>query len=175
MPNRYDPVARVLHWLTVLMLLGLFAVGIWITAFEPKDEAFKLRLYMMHESSGVTLLALTLFRLFWRWRHPPPSLPADLPPLLRAAAHANHAAVYLLLLVMPVLGFLATNAWGFPLRWYGLIALPSPVGHNEALAETLSALHYWCALALAALLLVHIAAAFWHYLIRKDQVLQRML
>lgn len=135
----------------------------------------KLRLYNIHESIGITLLVVTLFRLGWRWRHPPPPAPPQ-PAVLRWAAGATHAALYGLLLTMPVVGLLATNAWGFPLRWFGLVPVPSPVGRSEAWAPLLTSLHGWMALALGLLLLAHAGAALlWHGLLRRDGVLRRML
>lgn len=173
--GRYGAAARGLHWATAALVAVIAALGVWIGFFEPKDEALKLRLYNVHESLGLTVLALTLARLAWRAGHPPPPLPADLPRPVRAAAGATHAALYALLLAMPVAGFLATNAWGFPLRWFGLVAVPSPIGRDPALAPLLSAAHAWMALALALLLALHAGAALWHHLGRRDGVLRRML
>lgn len=172
---RYTATARLLHWLTLVLVLVLGALGLWIARAEPADEAFKLRLYNIHESIGVTLFALTLFRLAWRATHPPPPLPGDLPAPLRLAAHATHAALYALLLAMPVAGFLATNAWGFPLRWFGLFPIPSPIGADEALAPRLSDAHRGMAIALAALVTLHAGAALWHHGVRRDDTLRRML
>lgn len=172
---RYTRTARWLHWLTVAALLAVGTLGLWIGWAPPDDEALKLRLYNIHESIGILLLPLTLFRLYWRWRHPPPpDLPQ--PALLHLAAHANHIAFYVLLLTMPVVGFLATNAWGFPLRIFGLLPVPSPLGRHEALAPILTSVHGWMALALGLLVLAHAGAALvWHGVIRQDGLLRRMV
>jgi cytochrome b561 len=172
---RYTGVARLLHWLTVLAVLAIAAVGLWMTFAEPAEEAFKLRLYNIHESLGITLLLVTLLRLFWRWRHPPPPLPADLPVPMRLAAHATHLALYALLLAMPVVGLMATNAWGFPLTAFGILPIPSPIGPDEALAPRLSWLHAMLALALGGVAAMHIGAALFHHVIRRDDILRRML
>jgi cytochrome b561 len=157
-----------------LAVLLVAALGVWIGWAAPADEVLKLRLYNIHESIGITLLLMTLARLAWRLRHaPPPALPQ--PAMLRGAAAATHAALYALLLTMPVVGLLATNAWGFPLRWFGLIPVPSPLGANEDWAPFLTALHGWMALALGLLVLVHAGAALlWHGLVRRDGLLRRM-
>ena len=175
MQGRYTATARALHWLTALLVLALVVLGIWITAFEPKDEAFKYRLYDIHENLGFTLLLLTLARLAWRATHAPPPLPADLPTPLRWAARATHAALYVLLLVQPLVGVLATTAWGFPFKWLGLLTIPSPLGKNEALAPVLSGIHFWSALLLVALVALHAGAALWHHFIRRDDTLRKML
>ncbi|MBE9607698.1 cytochrome b [Acetobacteraceae bacterium H6797] len=172
---RYTLTARVLHWLTALAILVVICLGLIIGFAEPEDEALKLRLYNIHESIGISLIPVTLFRLYWRWGHPPPPLPSTLTPPMRFLAHANHAAIYLVLLVQPLVGLAATNAWGFPLTAFGLVPIPSPVGPNDALAPTLSAFHGWIALTLGALLVLHIGAALMHHFIWRDDGLRRIL
>ena len=173
---RYAAPARGLHWLTSLLVLGIvIPAGVWIKYFEPADEAFKLRLYNVHESVGVIVFVLVLLRLVYRWRNPPPPLPADTPTFVRLAAHAVHIALYALLLLMPIGGFLATNAWGFPLSVFGVLPLPSPVGKDEALAKVFSFLHWSGAIAIGALILGHIVGALYHQFVRRDGLIRRML
>lgn len=172
---RYTRTARSLHWLTVALLLAIAPLGLWLGWAMPDDEVLKLRLYMWHESLGFLVLVVTLTRLFWRWRHPPPPAPPQ-PAMLARLAGANHAALYVLLLVQPVLGMAATAAWGFPPSFFGLFPLPVPFGKNEALAPVLTSTHGWVALALGVLVLLHASAALvWHGMIRRDGVLRRML
>ncbi|MFN7645432.1 MAG: cytochrome b [Burkholderiales bacterium] len=173
---RYAAPARGLHWLTSLLVLGIvIPAGVWIKYFEPADEAFKLRLYNVHESVGVIVFVLVLLRLVYRWRNPPPPLPTDTPAFVRLAAHAVHLALYALLLLMPIGGFLATNAWGFPLSVFGVLPLPSPVGKDEALAKVFSFLHWSGAIAIGALILGHIVGALYHQFVRRDGLIRRML
>ncbi|ONG46944.1 cytochrome B [Pseudoroseomonas deserti] len=172
---RYTAVARLLHWATVLALILVGCLGLWLGWAPPQDEAFKLRLYNLHESVGLTILPVTLLRLAWRLWHPPPPIAPPLPPHFRRAAGATHAALYALLLTMPVVGLMATNAWGFPLTAYGILPIPSPIGPDEALAPKLTALHGWMALALGGLVALHAAAALWHHIHRGDDTLRRML
>lgn len=172
---RYSAAARGLHWLVVLLLTVSIPAGVWMIYFEPADEAFKLRLYNIHESLGVLVFVLVLLRLLVRWLRPPPPLPPGTPMPIRLAAHATHVALYGLLLVQPVLGFLGTNAWGFPLRWFGLFTIPAPIGREVALAPVLSALHWWGAVCLLLLIGGHLAGVVYHTLIRRDGLLRRML
>lgn len=172
---RYTRTARLLHWGTVLALLVIGALGLWIAFAPPETESTKLRLYNIHESLGITVLLVTLLRLGWRWRHPPPPIEPPLPPLLQRAAFASHAALYAILLVQPVVGLLATSAWGFPPTYFELFPIPDPIGKNEALAPLLSAVHAWTALALLLLVALHAGAAFWHHRVRRDNTLRRML
>lgn len=172
---RYDGVSRAFHWITVMLVLGTAALGLWIGHAAPAEEGFKLRLYNIHESLGVTVWVFTLARLAWRAAHPAPPLPAGLGPVLRTVARANHVAFYLWLLTMPVVGFVATLAWGFPLVWFGLLPLPDPVGTNLPLAEWLTTLHRLMAWSLFAMILLHAGAALWHGFVRRDGTLARML
>ncbi len=175
MPYRYPSTARWFHWITVVLLAVLATVGIWGTSFEPKDEALKDLLSDIHESLGVALFAIDALRLLRRLGNPPAMLPSRLPRMVRAAARANHALLYALLLVQPVIGFLATNAWGFPLTWARLVKLPSPIGHDETIAPVLSSVHEWGAIVLAVLVALHLCGVVYHGVVRRDGVVQRMI
>ncbi len=172
---RYGLAARFFHWATALLVLVMIMLGVWITKFEPKDEAFKLQLYNLHESFGVLLFMLVLVRLLVRFGNPPAALEHQ-PALVRIGAHANHFLLYVILLVQPVLGFLDTNAWGFPVKWFGLFTIPSPIGkQEEAVAQQLSDAHYFAAIALVALVTLHILGAAYHGIVRRDGVARRMI
>jgi len=155
-------------------MLVIIAAGVWLSYFEPADQALKMRLYNVHESLGVTVFLMVLARIVYRWRHPPPPLPADTPPLVRTAAHLTHISLYALLLLMPVIGFLATNAWGFPLSLFGVLPLPSPIDKNEALAQWLSLFHWLGAIVIVLLISGHLAGVVYHTFIRRDGLLKRM-
>jgi len=171
---RYPAASRWLHWLTAALLAVIIPVGIWIHYFEPADEAFKLRLYNIHESLGVIVFVIVLIRLLNRHLNPPPSLPDDTPAAIRLAAHVNHWALYALLVLMPIIGFLATNAWGFPLSVFGVLPLPVPLGKNEEIAKIFSLLHWCGAITIALLICAHLAGVIYHTFIRRDGLLQRM-
>jgi len=175
MAYRYPPTARWLHWLTAVLVLTMIVLGVWVVYFEPKDESFKFLIYDIHESTGVVLFVLVLLRLLRRLGNPPAPLPRNVPKLFRFAAHANHALLYVVLLVQPVIGFLTTNAWGFPLQWARLVPIPSPLGKDEMLAPILSDLHFYGGALLVLLIGAHLSGAFYHGVIRRDGVVQRML
>ena len=170
---RYTATARWLHWLTAAMLGVIIPLGIWIKYFEPANEAFKLRLYNIHESLGVIVFMIVLIRILYRYLNPPPPLPADTPAVIRLAAHVNHWALYALLVLMPITGFLATNAWGFPLSVFGVLPLPIPLGKNEEIAKILSLLHWCGAITIILLILAHLSGVIYHTFIRRGGLLQR--
>jgi len=175
MAYRYPPLARKLHWATAVLVAIMIVLGFWITWFEPKNEAFKFALYDMHESTGAVVFVLVFARLVRRVANPPAPLPPTVPQVFRTIAQANHLLLYAMLLLQPVLGFLATNAWGFPFRWARLIPVPSPLGKHEALAPVLSDLHLAGAIVLLLLAGAHLGGAVFHGVIRRDGVVQRML
>jgi cytochrome b561 len=173
---RYNAAARWLHWITAALIVVIAVLGVWMKSFEPADQAFKLQLYNWHESFGILVFLLVIVRLVVRNANPPEPLPADVSPLIRFGAHANHVALYAVLLVQPIIGFLGTNAWGFPLEWFGLIPIPSPIGKQpEEIARQFTAAHWWTAMILAGLLTAHLAGVVYHGLIRRDGLVRRMI
>ena len=172
---RYTTSSRWLHWLTAALVGVVIPVGIWIRFFEPANEAFKLRLYNIHESLGVIVFVLMLIRVLNRYRNPPPPLPEGTPAVIHLAAHVSHVSLYVLLVLMPVIGFLATNSWGFPLSVFGVLPLPSPLGKDEDLAKILSLLHLSGAIALVLLIGAHLMGVTYHTFLRRDRLLHRMM
>jgi cytochrome b561 len=175
MPYRYPATARWFHWITVVLVVVLGGLGVWMTSFEPKDEAFKDLLYDIHESTGIVLFVIVALRLLRRLGNPPAPLPSRLPRTVRFTARTNHALMYAVLLVQPAVGFLAANAWGFPLTLAGLVPIPSPIGHDETLAAVLSAVHLWAAVLLLGLVALHLGGVAYHGLSRRDGVVRRMI
>ena len=170
--DRYAPLAQALHWLTALLVLGLIAVGLWMVALPIGFT--KLYAYGWHKWIGLTIMVLTLVRLAWRWRHPPPPLPLRLARWERVLAPAAHALLYLLLLAMPLSGWLMTSAAGLPVFWFGLFQVPDLVGRDPQLFELFRATHHWLSRAVILLLAIHIGAVLRHDVLRRDGVLRRM-
>ena len=172
--QRYSLFSRSLHWISAILVLGVYIGGAWLGMFEPADGPFKERLYSLHESFGVLLWVITLIRLLSRFALGTPALPAQVPALVRIGSTLNHAALYAVLCAQPIIGFLANNAGGYPLNWFNLVLLPDPVGKNEALADQLFALHGLMGWALVGLVTMHLIGAAYHGLIRKDGIVSRM-
>ena len=173
MQDRYVALARWLHWLTALLVLALMAVGAWIFLVDTPDPLGH-RLYNVHESAGVLVFVLVLWRLLVRWRNPPPPLPACMPVPMRLAAHATHWLLYALLLVQSLVGFIANAAGGFNLVWFEVLPIPSFVAPDKALSALMFTLHLVGGVALALLIGAHIVAALYHHFIRRDGLLRRM-
>ncbi len=178
--GQYGSVAKWFHWITVGLIAIALPTGFVIKYITGEaDGAYKMGFYAIHESAGLTVLLAALARLLWRAFNPPPTHPDHLSPALRVAATATHHGLYTLLIVQPLLGFFATNAWGFPLQgqtaYLGFIELPKFMETSEGLAQVLSLLHTIGGYLFVVLLAAHVGGAVFHHAIRKDGTLMRML
>ncbi len=178
--GQYGTVAKWFHWVTV----GLIAIAL-PTGFVIKfitgdsDGVYKFAFYAIHETAGLTILFAALARIAWKATHKPPPHPDHLPPAMRIAATATHHGLYALLILQPLLGFFATNAWGFPMQgrtaYFGFIDLPKFMDASVGLAGVLSWAHTIGGYLFLVLLIAHIGAAIMHHAIRRDGTLMRML
>lgn len=164
--------AKLQHWLLALLIIGMLALGLVMDDFKG-DTRFAL--YGIHKAIGAIILALVVVRLLWRWSNINPALPEDTTPLTRLAARGGHFLLYVAMLVMPLSGWTLSNAAGYPVSVFGWFALPAIAAKNHDLHELAEEVHEWAAYGLIALIMVHIAAALYHHIIRKDAVLTRML
>ena len=170
----YTATARVLHWVIAVMVLVMVPLGIVIT--NEWGGPMQQPLYNLQESLGAVLLPLVVVRLIWRLANPPLPLPADIPAASQqAAAHTVHWTLYALLLVQPLLGWIATSAYPAPVPVFGLFELPRIWGEDRALSERLFAVHRWVGIALGVVALGHIGAALQHHFLRRDRILMRMI
>ncbi|MCE7027397.1 cytochrome b [Jiella avicenniae] len=167
---RYRPAARVLHWLVALLVLVVWPVGFVI--HFVKDEA-KTGFYVVHESFGFLILWLMLARLAVRLVFPPPP-EVEMPLLQRRVAVLVHWLLYAALVLQPIFGFLSTNAFGFPLDWFGLVTVWSPIGKSD-LAPSLMSVHVFLGWSILVLFCLHFAGVLHHHVIRRDATLHRML
>ncbi|MGI9025508.1 MAG: cytochrome b [Burkholderiaceae bacterium] len=172
--TRYTPTAIVLHWIMALLILGALGVG-WYMADLPLSPS-RVRLFNYHKWAGMTILSLAAARLLWRLFHKPPPLPFDIPRWQQRIAHAVHWLLYGMFFAVPLTGWAFTSAAGFPVVYLGLIPLPDWVPVDEALAELLATVHAVFAYGLAAVVALHVAAAFKHaFEDRSTGVVRRLL
>lgn len=172
-PGGYPATSKWLHWLIAICVLAIVPIGLLL----PYTEAgpFQDRLYNIHKSLGVLILALMLLRLINRLVVGSPAPEPSLATWQRTASSAVHGLLYVLLIAQPIIGNAANSAYGASTPFFGLFELQPIVTQNEALSKALFAVHRWLGILIAALVLVHIGAALLHHLIIKDGVLRRML
>ncbi|MEX2518242.1 MAG: cytochrome b [Paracoccaceae bacterium] len=173
--------ARLLHWLMALIILFMLGLGFYTAEFVS-DVYEQFALIQIHKSWGFTVFTLALLRVFWRLFNPAPPMPAHMPSAERALAHLGHYALYFLMFAMPISGWLMASAselqemYNIRNMVFGLFEMPDPFQPgSRALEEIFSAVHFWCALALTAVLIGHAGAALKHHFIDHDNVLRRMI
>jgi cytochrome b561 len=162
---------RVLHWVMAVCILVMFFIGVgMVSTVTPKY----VPLLSTHKSLGITILLLALIRLATRLRYGAPSLPVDLPEPMKLAAYLSHYALYALMIGMPLIGWAMLSAGGYPVVLYGGLRLPPIAPHSDSLHTLLWNAHFYLAFAFFALVLMHLAAALFHGLVRRDGVLESM-
>ena len=172
MNTTYTPIAKGLHWLMAVMILGLLALGLYMHDLPLSPQ--KLELYAWHKWFGVSVFLLVWLRLAWRLTHRPPALPETLSPGMRLAAHAGHGLLYGLMIAIPLSGWLMSSAKGFQTVWFGVLPIPDLLGRDRELGDLLQQVHKLLNLLLMLTLAGHVAAALWHHVVLKDDTLKRM-
>jgi cytochrome b561 len=169
--QRFTPAQRAVHWLMAACILAMLFIGVGMeSTIRPKY----LTLVSIHKPLGITILVLALIRLGLRWRYGAPPLPADIPAPMKLAAYLSHYAFYLLMIGMPLIGWAMLSASAYPVVLYGSLHLPPILPQSDTLRTLLWNAHYYLAFAFFALILLHLAAALFHALIRRDGVFDAM-
>lgn len=171
--NTYTGMAKLLHWGMAVLILGLLALGFVMTDMPLSPE--KLQYYSWHKWAGVSVFALVWCRLVWRAFNRPPAYPDSMPRLMQWAAHGGHAALYGLMIVIPLSGWLLSSAKGVQTVWFGVLPLPDLLEKDKELGHQLHDVHETLNWLLVLLLSGHAAAALKHHWIDRDDILQRML
>ncbi|MDO8789146.1 MAG: cytochrome b [Sulfuritalea sp.] len=169
----YSGIAIALHWLIAIAIFGSFALGIYMVDLPLSPQ--KLKLYSWHKWAGVTIFLFVIVRLGWRLSHRPPELPAGMPAWQNRTAVATHVLLYVLMIAIPLSGWLMSSAKGFQTVWFGLLPLPDLLAKNEDLGKLLAGVHELLNWTMAALVAAHVSAALKHHLMDRDDVLTRML
>lgn len=169
---RYSRPAIVLHWTLAILIPVLIGLGWYMLSIEdtPGSES----LFALHVSLGLTAALLIALRLTWRLRNRPEPLAAAIVPAWQShAARATHILMYLLLVAMPIAGYLGASFSGEPVAYFG-VPLPSWAGKSDGLKEQLFSAHSIMAWILVAVISLHVLGALKHLLIDKDGVFFRM-
>jgi len=173
MTPHYTATAKGLHWLMALLIFGLLALGFYMADLPLSPE--KLQYFSWHKWAGVTVFLLVWLRLASRVTHRPPAYPLSMNGLQQLLAHAGHLALYVLMLVIPVSGWLMSSAKGVQTVWFGVLPLPDLLGRDKELGKQLAELHSALNIGLLVLIGIHAGAALLHHLVLQDDILRRML
>lgn len=172
--ERWGSVSIGLHWtIAALVLLVQVPAGITMVWLDPGMAQNVC--YNIHKTNGIVIFLLAIVRLGWRWSNPVPLLPADLPGWQVKLAHGTHALLYIVLFLMPITGFLYTAMGGFPVPFFMLYNLAQWVPVNKPVAEVFKWAHLSLQFVLYITVILHVAGALQHHLMRQDGILRRML
>ncbi len=183
LPTRYGTVAMTLHWLIAVAIIANLYIGLEASDLRFSDPNF-LPLMWWHKSIGLTVLALSVLRLVWRWMNPVPPPPQGLDRWARVSGTLLHHLFYFMIVAIPLAGWLTVSAGsqGHGTSVFGLFdwpAFPVLTGLTRSAAhpwhETFETVHVWLAWAMIGLVPLHILAGLYHHLVRRDNVLLRML
>jgi cytochrome b561 len=171
-PAKYSTVAIAFHWLLAVIIIGTFVFGLYMVdlPFSPA----RIKQYNWHKWAGITILTLSAARLLWRLTHRPPALNIAMPAWQKKASHVAHMLLYALFFAAPLAGWAYSSAAGFPVVYLGLIPLPDLVGRNLELAGVLKLVHRTLVYGLAALVCLHVVAAFKHHFFDRDGLIDRI-
>ncbi|WP_321782734.1 cytochrome b [Paraburkholderia sp. J94] len=169
--THFSGLARLIHWSMAVLIIAMLFVGVGMVSTVSRLHE---TLIALHRPLGIALLLLVIVRVAVRLTRGAPGLPDDIPAWQRAAAHASHLALYGLMIAMPLIGWSMLSAGGYPVVLASGVQLPPIVPRDVTLYAWLRAAHTWLALALFATVLLHLAAALFHALIRRDGVLASM-
>ncbi len=167
----FSPLQRALHWLMAAGILTMLFVGVgMVSTVTPKY----LPLVSFHKTLGILLLVLVAVRLAVRFTKGAPPLPAGMPAPMKLAAHLSHYLLYALMIAMPLIGWAMLSAGGYPIVLLGGIQLPPIVPAGDELHARLWNAHRYLAFLFFAVVLMHLAAALFHGLVRRDGVFTSM-
>lgn len=170
--TRYSGTTRALHWISAVLIIATLPIGT-IMVFEGWEQSTQNLLYLLHKNLGVIILVLLTLRLIWRVLRPAPPMPDSLPDWQARAARFTHWALYAMLLVMTISGYLRVRAGDFPIEMLDAIGMPTLIPESESLETIAKNVHFYGRYVLLALIGVHVAAAIRHVL-RRDGVAQRI-
>jgi cytochrome b561 len=170
--QRWGVVQQTLHWVVVAVVAIQLYVGFKLWSLPPDDPQFG-QLVAVHATSGITIFLLMAYRLYWRKTHPVPKLPDTLSPTQKQLALATHWTLYMLLLTMPVIGYMLISSFGKPVPFFQW-ELPPIIGESEHMQYALQRLHAASAVMLVLVLTLHISAALRHAWALRDGVMERM-
>ncbi|WP_419728819.1 cytochrome b [Lichenicola sp.] len=169
-PPRFTPLQRGIHWLMAACILAMLFIGVGMVSTISQRY---LTLVSIHKPLGIAILILVLLRIAVRLRYGSPPLPADLPEPMKLAARLSHYAFYALMLAMPLIGWGMLSAAAYPVKMLGF-TLPPILPQSDTLHSLLWTAHRTLAFAFFALILLHLGAALFHALIRRDGVFEAM-
>jgi cytochrome b561 len=173
-PISYSASAKWMHWFVAVAVIVLLALGPVMKRLVP-EGSLRDNLYSFHEALGALVLIVMVVRLVRRAAFGVPAPDASMPPVEQRASLWAQYALYVLLFVTTVLGWAGTNAYGDPVSVFGLFDFPTILGTDRPLSDRIIVWHLICGILIGVIVALHIVGALYHWLVKGDRVLQRML
>lgn len=170
--KNYNVLARAIHWLSALVVIGMFAVGLWMVDLSYYSEWYRTAPHW-HKSIGILLAALTLFRFVWKSVTPSPKVEGKSYEVI--GAKLAHFAMYVILFALPISGYLISTEDGRGIDVFNWFTLPGLGALFEGQADMAGQIHFYAAWALILIAAVHAIAALKHHFINKDNTLRKMI
>ena len=172
--KRYGWVSIGLHWVIAMGIIGLFSLGLWMVGLDYYHSWYH-DAPALHKSIGVCLVGLMLIRLFWLWANPTVGPVEGHSKLITFAARSVHRVFYILVFTLGISGYLISTAEGQGIDVVDWFSLPVLSLEIEDQADRAGEVHYWIAISLIGLTILHCLAALKHHFIEKNRTLKRML
>jgi cytochrome b561 len=172
--TKYTKTAMLFHWLIALLIIAAFCLAVTMVNI-PGITPTKLKYFSWHKWLGVTIFALSCLRLLWRLTHPAPAYQVSMPAWQKQAASGLHFLLYVLILVIPISGYLYSMASGIPVIYLGMFPLPVIMDPNPELKPLLKEIHFYLNMILLGGFTLHVLAALKHQFVERDQTINRML
>ncbi|WP_065761322.1 cytochrome b [Pseudomonas defluvii] len=172
--SRYGLVSVLMHWGVALAVFGLFGLGLWMVGLDYYS-AWRHTAPDLHKSIGLTVLAIMLLRVIWRFVSPPPPTLASYSTFTRVSAKAGHSLLYLGLFAVLISGYLISTADGVGIPVFGLFEVPALLSNLPDQADLAGEIHFYVAWGVVIFAGLHALAAFKHHFIDRDATLVRML
>ncbi|MFZ2586841.1 MAG: cytochrome b [Alphaproteobacteria bacterium] len=169
----YHPISKLFHWTIGLLMIGLLFVGLTWEDFFP--EPFRFTLLGWHKSLGAIVLGLSVLRALWWLTQTKPALVKTLPARMAPFINLGHNILYAFMMIMPLSGWMMSNAAGYPVSVFGWFTLPTLLEKNDELRHTFGEVHELAGWTLIAIIAFHVAAALYHHVVLKDETLKRMM
>lgn len=170
--KQYDAVARSFHGVMAVMMIGLLAVGLYMSDLDPSPQ--KWELYGIHKALGMTVLALVSLRILWRGTHRPPAPLGSWAAWEHRLAGFVHFLLYVGMILMPLSGYIMSSAGGHDISIFGLFNVPLLIEKNEQLGGAARAAHGLAGNVIIAAIVLHFVGAMKHHIIDRDGTLHRM-
>ena len=174
--QKYHLSARIMHWTMSIIILSLLALGFYMANFMSPEAPNKMMIYNLHKSFGALVMFLVVGRIFIRFAHQVPALPSSMSMIVQKSAHLAHIALYVLMVFMPLSGYLMSNFFGYSVHLFGL-PLPMLVEKNVEMGKFCADAHEFLGFSFVAVLALHIAGVVKHRFFDRPEhdVLKRMI